>query len=91
MKRVLDRRLDRLECPSGRPELVDFAELLQAAREHWRDDPDGAKRDDEKRRRNFIGECDSALATRRSLSAVAIGLMHAYRREEGGRVTVVSA
>jgi hypothetical protein len=82
MRNVLDRRIERLEnLPEARP-CADFAEQLRAAREHWRDDPEGARRATEERRRRFLAECAQAAAEERALSAQQVHLRGAFLRME---------
>lgn len=81
MRSVSERRIGRLESPSG----VDFAEQLGAARLRRRDDPAGARRDAEGRRRRFLAECARAAAEARDLSNLRALIGSAHVRMDAAR------
>jgi len=76
--RHLSKRLMALErrvpAPKG------FVAQLQAARLRWRDDPEGAARDQRQRVGAFIAACEARIAAGERLTELETRLLRARRR-----------
>jgi len=77
--RPLERRVGALE---GRlPAPGSFAARLQAARLRWRDDPQGADRD----QKRFIAACEARIAAGERLTELETRLLRAHQRISDAR------